>query len=203
MSTSTVHTYAMRTDSAFEEVKTFVATHATSGFCVRETKEGGANEHWHWLIYSAKKIQPWRVALTRAVPSLKGNGSYSVSEIKDLEAYKRYMCKGDAIELQPEVVWEHGLDWGYEDLHAQYWEANRQSKKRKAGSVIDYVIDEAKRTALAWDDRKALTRCYIKEVVARSKPINIFSVKSGVLLIQAKLCPDDQALEEIIDRCLV
>jgi len=200
---ATVHSYAMRTDAEFDAVKAFVVSKARSGFAVRETKEGGANEHWHWFIYAPQKIQPWRVALTRAVPALRGNGSYSVSEIKDVEGYKRYMCKGDGIELQPEVVWSHGLDWNYEELHDQYWEANRQTKKRKAGSVIDYVIDEAKRTAIAWDDRKGLTRCYIKEVVARSKPINIFSVKSGVLLVQAKLCPDDQALEEIIDRCLV
>jgi len=196
------YAFAMRTDKEFELVKSFVVANATSGFCVRETKDG-SNEHWHWLIFTTCKAQSWRVKLTRAVPALKGNACYSVSEVKDMEGYKRYMCKGESVEVMPEVVWEHGLDWGYEELHAGYWEANRQSKKRKAGSVIDYVIDEAKRTAIAWDDRKELTRCYLKEVVARSKPINIFSVKSGVLLVQAKLCPDDQALEEIVDRCLV
>lgn len=193
---------AIRTDSSFDLAKAYIVLIALSGFAVRETVNG-SNEHWHWYVTTEKKPQQVRCGLTRAAPLLKGNGSYSVAEVKDVEKYRQYLCKGASVDEPPEVVWMYGLDNDFDALHAAYWEANRQAKKRKAGSVIDYVIDEAKRTAIAWDDRKSLTRCYIREVVSRCKPINIYSVKSAVLLVQAKLCPDDRALEEIIDRCLV
>lgn len=197
--------FALRTDKDFDSVRKYVeGIPNTTGFAVREVS--GDNEHWHWYIRTQRKIQSFRVNLTKAVPSLRGNGGYSCADCRDLEKYLRYMCKGDAPEQPPEIVWKAGLDWTdekLEELNNEYWTENQRMKKRRVGSVQDHVIDEAKRTAVAWDDRRALTKMYIKELVARSKPINIFAVKSSIRVIQCLLCPDDEAIEEVVNSALV
>lgn len=197
--------YAIRTDKDFPSVKAFFDSEPNvSGFAVREVS--GENEHWHWFVRCSRKAQPLRVALTKKVPALKGNGGYSVKECDaDYVKYQRYMCKGEAPEVPAEIAWSLGVEWTQEKfdaLHEEYWAENHRMKKRRVGSVQDHVVDEAKRTAVAWDDRRALTKMYIKELVARSKPINIFAVKSSVRVIQCLLCPDDNALEEIVNSAL-
>lgn len=197
--------YAVRTDKDFPAVKAFFENSTdVSGFAVREV--AGDNEHWHWYIRSSRKAQPLRVALTRAVSSLKGNGGYSVAECRDIEKYHRYMCKGDAPEVPAEHVWSKGPEWNqdkFDSLHEEYWAENQRMKKRKVGSVQDHVVDEAKRNCTAWDDRRALTKMYIKELVARSKPINTFAVKAAVRVIQCLLCPNEDAIEEVVNAALV
>lgn len=175
-----------------------------SGFAVREV--AGDNEHWHWYIRTTKRGQPIRVALTRSVPELRGNGGYSLKECSDNDGYWRYILKGEAPEVPAEIAWNHGIEWTqdkFQELHEAYWVQNRLTKKKRVGSVQDHTVDEAKRTAVPWDDRRALTRIYIKELVARTRPINTFAVRSSVRVIQCILCPDDEALEEVINQALV
>lgn len=197
--------FALRTDRSFEAVRDFVVSKDISGFAVREVATD--NEHWHWFLETRMKMNSFRELLRRAVPDLRGNGGYSVSQVKDESKYLRYMCKGDADGQGCEVAWKHGLlytDEKIEELHTEYWTENRAMKKRRvAGGVLDAVIDQCKEGAVQWDERKAIGEMYIKELVARSKPINLFSVKSAVNLIQVKLCPDDSAIKELAERFIV
>lgn len=197
--------FAMRTDKEFAAVKAFVeSVPDTTGFAVREV--AGDNEHWHWYLRTPKKISPFRQALVKKVPGLSGNGAYSVKACTDNEGYWRYILKGEAVEVPAEVVWQLGVEWTqekFDQLHEAYWEENRKRRKRAAGSVQDHVVDEAKRRAVRWDDRKELCRIYIKELVARSKPINTFAVKASVNVVQCLLCPDDEALESLVNQSLI
>lgn len=200
---SQTYQLAMRTDKAYNEVVTFLSDRNVSGWCVREVS--GENEHWHWFIETEMKPATFRTALKRAVPELVGNGSYSVTLVADEDKYLKYMAKGNSEGEGAELMWRHGLKWTtekIEQLHRDYWVANRLLKKRRAASVVDYVIDEAKRLAVQWDDRKALLTMYIKELVARNRSINTFAVKGAINLVQVKLCPNDQALDELVGSLL-
>lgn len=206
---------ALRTDVEFEQVKAFVDHKAYGGFCVREVVDN--NEHWHWLLdvpssgragerSAAVRLQAFRVALTRAVPGLKGNAAYSATEVKDVEKYERYMCKGESDGVGPQVCWRNSLkylDDKLDELHVAYWETNRTLKKRTAGSMVDFVVEEAKRLCVDWKDRRRLGKIYAKEVCARRKPLNIFAAKSCVNAVQCLLCPDDEAFDMIGALCEV
>lgn len=195
------HKIALRTDKAFPEVKAWIESKSLSGWAVREVS--GDNEHWHWYLETDMKLPAFRVALTRAVPVLKGNACYSASEVKDVDKYLRYMAKGESDGAGPEWAWRHGLMWTdekLEELHADYWVENRKLKKRRAtGPVMDAVYDKCKETSVRWDDKRAIFEAYIRELVARDKPINLFSVKASVNLLAIKLCPNDDALQCLVD----
>lgn len=199
-------TFALRTDKCVTEVKAWLATHCFGGFGVREVS--GENEHWHWLLDApeeGKKIQNYRVSLSRAIPDLKGNGAYSLTEVKDRDKYIRYCCKGASSSVGPEVVWAHGMlfsaDRWWVAFHEAYWRENSNLRAARAMPAARAVILKLKNNSVRWQDREAIGREYIKELVARDKPINLFAVKSVVNLLQIQLCPDDQALENLV-QCI-
>jgi len=192
--------YALRTDKEFDKTRDFIVGYCQSGWCVREVS--GDNEHYHWYLKCTKKVEAFRIALIRAVPELKGNAGYSISVVKDEDKYLRYMAKGEADGTGCSYAWRHGLDWTdekLEELHQAYWAENRRMRKRKVGTVTDYVLDYCKQEKLKWDDRRTITAEYIRELVRRDKPVNLFSLKSNVNLIQCKLCPDEDAIETLLN----
>ena len=196
--------YAVRIDKCFDEFKAFIESRQISGWCVREVADSG--EHWHWYLETDVKPTSMRVLIKRSCPELKGNGAYSVSEVKDLEKYCRYMAKGEQEGLLPQVAWKFGLMWTdekIEELHEEYWTTNKSLKKRRTVGVLDWVVDKCKEDAVQWDDRKAIGEIYIKELADRSKPINIYAVKSAVNLIQVKLCPDDTAIKQLSEQLFI
>lgn len=200
---NTYFEYAVRTDKEFEKVKKYIEDLAhTTGWAVREV--AGDNEHWHWYVRTPRKIQSFRVNLTKAVPEIRGNGGYSCADCRDTEKYWRYMAKGEP-DIDPEVVWKIGQDWTDErihQLHIDYWTENAKIKKRRVGSVQDHVIDVCKRDGVAWDDVRQISKEYVKELLARSKPINTFAVKSAVRLIQCVICPNEEAVEQVVNLCI-
>lgn len=196
------HHFALRIDSGLDEVKLWLAKYSLGGWCVRETVTG-SNEHWHFHLVSDKTIKQLRCSFNRECPSLKGNGKYSLTDCRDVEKYDKYMAKGECEGQLPECVWTHGLDYSSEkisDLHDAYWLENRKLKKRKAGSYIDHVVDEAKRQNVRWDDRMELSKIYIRMLGAAGKPINLFSIRSNLNAVQYALCPDDACLEALAAR---
>lgn len=197
---------SVRIDKCFDDVVSFVENKGASGWCVRETGDDGTNEHWHWYIEVTgfKNVQAFRVALTRAVPDLKGNGSYSVKECDDqVERYWQYMAKGEADGEGVIPVWRHGLLWTDEyidELHAKYWAENHVFKKQKLRHIDEVVLEKAMEAKVAWDVPYELQKIYIKELFLRNKPINLFSVRSHCNLLALKLAPDvDSAIEKLIE----
>ncbi|AXH75275.1 MAG: hypothetical protein [Cressdnaviricota sp.] len=192
---------ALRIDKGFDDCLAWLDRRSESGFCVREYADSG--EHYHAYILSALKPTSFRVVLKREVDGLAGNGCYSVSEVKDVDKYVRYICKGDFDGSGVDVVWKCGLEWTDEriyEAHVDYWSSNRSTKLRRLNGVLDYVTDECKAEGIAWDDRRTIAEKYIRELVARSKPINLYSVKSSVNLVQTKLCPTDEAIKCLAEK---
>lgn len=188
--------YALRIDKEFTATKEFVEKLGFSGIAVRESKD--ENEHWHWYLEGPVKPQSFRVRLTKGVPALKGNGSYSVKECGvDPEPYWRYILKGDGEGAGYDVQWRHGLVWTdekLEELHQAYWTENAKLRRKvEKMTVTDAVLEECKRTAVSWEDRQKIGLLYIKELIRRRKAINKFMVKSQCLLITALLCPNEDA----------
>lgn len=201
---------AVRTDGQLAKVKEYIASKGYSGFGVKEI--AGTNEHYHWYLQTdvsrVKNVQAFRVDITRKIPELKGNGSYSAKECgEDYERYWQYMCKGAADGAGVDVVWRHGLvftDEKLEELHQAYWSENnaRAAKKQKLPAIVDTVVEKLKADGTAWRDREAITRVYIRALYDREKPINIFSVKSAVNLVQIKLAPvAEEAIEYLASYC--
>lgn len=193
---------ALRTDKAFLAVKDWVEKEALTGFAVREV--AGENEHWHWLLRDVRerKLHALRVKLTRAVSELTGNGSYSLTECRDVEKYERYLCKGESEGAGVEIAWRHSLEYTdawVEDTHKAYWSENRRLKKKRGMGVMDHVIDEARRLNVPWSNRAKIGELYIRELAARSKPINTFAVKAAVNGIQVQLCPGDEAIKQLCE----
>lgn len=193
--------YAIRTDSHFMDYREIFEGDNYSGWCVRE--DPGDNEHWHWFIETKLKADSIRQEIRRKLPEVRGNGAYSVAEVRDVDKYLRYMAKGEQEGIVCEVYWSKGPLWSDEkilELHEAYWTEAAKLKKRKAGSMADAVIDICKEKRVEWDDRRTIAKEYIKELVRQHKPINLYSVKSNVNLVQVALCPTDDAIDELAQQ---
>lgn len=169
-------------------------------FIVKELE--GSNPHYHAVLHSVRKLAAVRQGIKRAMPELNGNGSYSVTLVKDIAKYERYMCKGESDGVLPMVVAAHGMtytsqEW-LKETHDAYWTENAEiNRKRKKAPIVDAVLAKCKEAKYNWQDRELIARVYIRELAARDKSINIFATKASVNLIQVKLCPDDSALESL------
>ena len=188
---------ALRVEKAFDAVKAWIDSKEMGGIGVREV--AGDNEHWHFLLETDKfkNLQSFRVQLTKAIPVLKGNASYSATKVEDKEKYMRYLCKGASEGESPEVAWRNSLLYSDEwvsERHEEYWQENKRLKKRKVGSVIDFVVDECKRANVDWKARDKIAVIYVTEIAKRAKPFNQFAAKAAVNAIQLQLCPDDSAI---------
>lgn len=194
---------ALRTDGCFADVCAWAAKHGFGGFAVRENADGD-NPHEHWVLFcGTKTIKSVRSSFNREVPELRGNGKYSMSEIDDLDKYTRYMCKGGSDCLKPLVVWRDSMtydDAKIQELHEAYWKENKSLKRKRGGSMIDKVVDEAKRQNVHYGDRRALAKVYIRLLKEECKPINLFSIRANLNAVQVALCPDDSVIDSLVDR---
>lgn len=197
--------HAIRLDgTAFDKLVTYLEKDGGAFFIV---KEGGTdNPHFHASIHTTKKLQAFRSGFVRTVlDGAHGNGAYSITAIKDLDKYYRYMCKGESSVEGPQVVGKRGLvftDEWVESMHERYWSVNQELAERRAKlSVAEAVLAACKDAGFAWTNRERICELYIRELVRRDKPINIFALKASCNLIQIKLCPDDQAILDLAVQC--
>jgi len=194
---------SLRVDKSVAELKEFIDAREMGGFGVREV--AGANEHWHFYLETDKyrNIQSFRVQLTKAILTLKGNGGYSATIVDDIEKYERYLCKGNSDGESPEIAWRNSIvytDDKIGSLHEEYWKANRILKKRKTGAVIDWVVDECKRQNFDWKEREKISLVYVAEISRRAKPLNTFAAKAAVNGIQLQLCATDDAVKMFAEQ---
>lgn len=167
---------------------------------VKEVADG--NHHFHAVVRTSRTVQAFRMAFRRAMPDLNGNGSYSIATVRDLDKYHRYMCKGDADGVWPEVVGANGIQYAdvmwQNEQHAAYWEENaRLAGERRKEPVVDAVLRMAREARLRWSDREALAKLFIKEMADRGKGINPFQIRASINLVSIKLCPDDSAIDQL------
>lgn len=192
---------ALRLDgTASEKLIEFLDKDGGSYLVVRELED--SNPHFHAVVHSKRKLQAFRSAFVRAcVPPGGGNRAYSLTLVRDLDKYERYLCKGAALEEEPQVVASNGLKYDASwiaETHERYWSENQAIKEARAKlPVAEFTLLECRDRKVPYHDKKAIALVYIRELVQRRKAINIFSVRSSVALIAAQLCPDDTAIEEL------
>lgn len=187
-------------DSYRDKLRDFLSSDGGS-LCVRETVDGD-NPHYHAVLHSERKVPAIRMALKRAL-GLNGNGDYSVAEVRDLPKYLRYMMKGACAEVGPEVIMAVGMEYGNADWqrgqHAAFWaDASADRRKRKLEPIMEATYKTCLDEGVSYDQRDRIAKIYIRGLIDRDRPINIFSAKSAINLLQCKLCPDDSALDNLV-----
>lgn len=195
---STHYDISFRLDGTdYTLLKEFLKKDGGAYFVVSELEH--SNPHCHGYIHTTKKIHSFRMQFKRAViPDSTGNGAYSVTAVRDVDKYYRYMCKGDAKEVMPVVVCKEGVlfsDQWVRDRHDAYWTCNDElmagRAKMKTWEAVLQACTDAK---IDWRSKEEIAKVYIREVAARNGALNVFSIRSNVQLIQVKLCPDDTAV---------
>lgn len=192
---------ALRVDGDDDSMlPTFCEADGGAYFVVHEIADSGS--HYHAVLHSTRDLQAVRMAFRRMFPELRGNQAYSISVVKDLNKYQRYLCKGVSRDLAPEVVGAYGINYGslewQDEQHAAYWDNNDDLlRSRSRLSVVDAVVEACRADAISWNDREKIGEIYIRELVSRSKAINIFSVRASLNLVQVQLCPTDDAIKDL------
>lgn len=143
---------------------------------VRETDAN--RSHYQGWVRCDMKQQTFRVRLKKMFPDCVGNKGYSVSNIRDFEAYSTYILKGTREEL-PDVLCYSGIELTEQtiaDAHRAYWsKAEKPSKSNKA--IVEEVTDwalaqgwEGDMYQRQWDVAKQVC----DTIVGKKKPLNMF-----------------------------
>lgn len=200
MSQLTYYDISFRLDGSDpERLLRFLEAEGGNYFVVRELAD--SNSHYHGYVRTKRKVHAFRMQFRRSVCESAGNGAYSVTAVRDVDKYYRYMCKGSSRETLPDVVASSGLQYSaswVQETHDRYWATNDQlMAQRSKLKTWEAVMAACKDASIAWHDKEKIALAYIRELTIRNQAINIFSVRSNVQLIQVKLCPDDTAIEEL------
>lgn len=179
---------------------------AGSYLAVAETHDG-ENPHAHVVVWIEKKLSGVRTSFKRAFEDKVGNSGYSLKPCDDdVEAYMRYMCKGNSKEDAPDVICSMGLDYTDEKVaaaHEAYWVNNSaltsNKKKRKAIPNAETVIEKLE---LACKEKGVKDKCEIAKMYIRMmrdarKPINTFAAKAVVNTVSVLLDDTDAAIEAL------
>lgn len=198
--------YAIRihelADDCRSRVIAFVQGCAGSHVVARETD---ANRiHYQGWLRCDIKPQALRVRLKKTFPECVGNKGYSISAVKDFEAYARYILKGTK-DSMADVVSACGLEVNEEYLqneHRAYW--SRAEKPGKSNrSIVEEVhewIVERKQTHDVC--RRDIAERVCEVLTSRKKPLNTFYVRSVVNTV-AYLSDRDMReiiLDEIVNK---
>jgi len=179
-----------------------------SYIAVREGVPKNPHVHAIWHVDEAK-IRIVRQWFTRQFPSCQGNGSYSLTVVKDLEKYERYCCKGDAADVEPDVIGRMGIDFTDDWVmkrHEEYWsmsEKSRQYKRTVDGkkqSFLDVVVHECKKKRVKWTEDSAIARIYLELAGLERKPINRSQLNGVVEGAKLQLCGDSKAVEQLVEK---
>lgn len=178
-------------------------------FMVREVD--AARPHYQAYVCSSLKRQAITIRLKKALPELKGNGTYGVGsrDIESREKYLRYLCKGQSAQQPPEVLLRCGLEFTDEWVateHKAYWEANAELKKKnktaKLGLMEQLREYAATLPSSASDHRKKIAERYVDLCIEIDKPINVFYARQVVNTVCARLYPNykDELVYSIIEK---
>lgn len=188
-----------------EELIKFLEADGGSFLVVKELEN--SNPHFHVVLHTRRKPQAVRMAFRRQFPDAAGNAGYSISTVRDLQKYHRYMMKGDSAAVNAHVVAANGVQYAnavwQKEQHDAYWAVNQELREADDRRPVAEVVLQACRTAnVDWSNRERIAEMYIRELVVRDKPINLFSIRSAVSLLQVKLCPDDKAILDLAAHCV-
>jgi hypothetical protein len=91
-------------------------------------REEGDRSHIHSIINPIKTVSTFRQQFLKKYINLKGNGSYSLEEVKEYDKLIRYVCKGNSKDELPDVLYQKDIN--VEELHVEYWKTNQEIKEK-------------------------------------------------------------------------
>lgn len=162
-------------DRALDRLTTLVR--AIDGSYVFAKEVDATRVHYQGWIRCDVKPQALRVRLKKAFPECVGNKGYSLTAVKDEDAYKRYILKGTKEEMA-QVVCHCGIEITSEYLaaeHRAYW-----SKAEKAGKSNRSVVEEVSEWVAAqeWPDvlskEYAVAERVCDVITSKKKPLNMY-----------------------------
>lgn len=193
-------------DADKEPLVKWLDSSACSYLVVHETHDG-ENPHVHVVFHSGKKLSALRMDFKRKFPTKIGNGGYSMKECDDdVEAYMRYMCKGDSSDDAPVVLACQGLEYSSDKVaaaHAAYWvnnealKSNAQKRKKlvKPQTVIEQLEAECKEKG--YKTKEQIAAWYIRKLRDARKPINIFSARAIVNTVWVLVDGSEAAIDQL------
>lgn len=196
----------------YQRMSQWLAAVATCYFVVFEC-HSGENPHVHAIYETDKTLNACRVSFKRKFDDKVGNGSYSLKECDDdIDAYMRYMCKGNSKDDLPDVKIRQGLEYTDDKIkewHDKYWVNNaslaENKKKRKlvrsGETAVETVERLCKEQGVRKSDREGIAKVYIRLCKDGRKPINTFAAKAIVNTVCLLLDDTDDNLEQLA-RCI-
>lgn len=106
-------------------------------FFVEEVGTLTNKTHYQGYFTTSVTLQTIRNKLKVVDKTLMGNQHFSLSKVKDLQDYSRYLCKGNDNETPPKVVFNN-TNWDVAELNAEYWKIKSQ---RKAKTVFGRMFE--------------------------------------------------------------
>lgn len=202
--------YALRVDisdnARRDSVVSWLAAH---GSYVLVQEGGTDNPHVHALLESTMAVRMLRQDLRRKLPFLVGNGDYSLTLARDAEKYERYICKGESESELPVVVSRMGVAYTeawVKERHSEYWQLQKDYKarhKRKglhSSTIVEKVEEICKNKNIRWDKEFDIGAEYLRLVSEGKKGVNIHQLRSTVKGVQLQLCPDDAAIQRLLEE---
>lgn len=176
--------YALRIHELADDCRSRIASFVeSSGGSYVVAREADANRiHYQGWLRCDVKPQALRARLKKAFPECVGNKGYSISNVKDFDAYSRYILKGTK-DSMADVVCACGLEITSEYLqneHRAYWsraEKPGKSNRSLVEEVHEWVIERQRTQEVS---RRDIAERVCEAVTSRKKPLNTFYVRSVV-----------------------
>lgn len=210
--------YCLRLDELNGDVRggmlRFFAGMCCAYFAVRETVAGD-NPHYHCLVDSEHDTKKLRNSFRTHLPSLVGNRNYSIklADESQVDAYLRYLCKGESADLPPDVVVRQGLEFTTENVslwHEAFWvnraeidQARQKRKKLTSASVADKLYEICVHHGIRYSQREEIARQYLRMCKAANKPISIYYAKSVINIVVLKLDHENEGAENELVQYLL
>lgn len=145
--------YAVRihelADGSRDRLRVF--TQGIDGSYIFAREVDATRAHYQGWVRCDVKPQALRARLKKTFPECVGNKGYSITQVKDFEAYSRYILKGTREEMAV-IVAHCGIEVSDEFLaseHRAYWSTRADRPERSNRAIVDEVEEWAR--AQAWD----------------------------------------------------
>lgn len=170
-----------------------------------DADDDDARPHYHALFFSDRPVQSLRVALLKAVPSVKVNYSLQDMPSSAVDSYTRYMChaasRGDGVKIVYAALAKYTSAWAATQNRA-FWDSRtafKQDQSKKTEDILSYCMEQAKTMKLRKvSDVGALL---LDEYQSRKKTFHIAHMRHQILTIWHAVGGDLQKREVL--QCIL
>lgn len=162
------------------------------GACVMAKETEASRIHYQgWIISGLKEIT-LRVRIKKAFPTTVGNRGYSLKEVRELEKYLPYVCKGTR-EIPPVIVFRRGIQYTDDWISAQYdsfWKDDRSTSyemKKSKMSAHDMIWEKVDK--LDKVTPRNVCMVIIDTYTSVSKSYDVYGVRRLMNTIMSKYSP--------------